>query len=692
MNTISVLTQLTFCILSSVTGLNNGGARAPIIQTTHGKIKGKHVPAHVNPRSKNRSPIYVETFQGVPFAEPPVGDLRFAAPMDTNPWDATLDTSEYKPACLQLDDETFGTKFRPATMWNSKQKSEDCLYLNIWRPKGTTENHRLPVMVWIFGGGFVTGSNHLDVYDGRVLSNLGQVIVVSINYRVGLFGFFPPIEGTDSVGNVGLLDQRLGLRWVYENAANLGGDRSKITIFGESAGSVSVGLHVLSRDLHIKTIDREEGTNDPPAGVPLSTRYFKRAIMQSASPLAPWSYVSHTESLVRLDRMAKATNCLVGGAIDFNDPVESSKSWKRILVCLRNLDAATIVEQQWVIPFQSFMFPWVPTVGGALLPVPPKEMYSQFFNAKLPNDLDLITGWNTNEGSWPNIYLMEGFNIQNSSAITEAQFNANIKHTGIALSAATKKMAKMEYVDWQRAKQESGYQADNGHILSKTIALRDALNAMVGDYHITCPAIEFNQLMSSESNRNVYNYVLDYRISNIGWPEWAGVMHGYEIEFVFGLPLMYTKRPEKNLYNDADRRYASFMMRYWSNFAHSGNPNIEGVSENRRNLWANYTDGSQYLSYQLPSWRQATQRDGAHLILQTQAISQNQTRLYFVNTPHPNADKCNFWKHTVPYLNSLTENVDQSMLDWKEDMRRWREAMKEFDGRRTLYEGGNFND
>lgn len=80
---------------------------------------------------------------------------------------------------------------------------------------------------------------------------------------------------------------------------------------------------------------------------------------------------------------------------------------------------------------------------------------------------------------------MEGFNIQNSSAITEAQFNANIKHTGIALSAATKKMAKMEYVDWQRAKQESGYQADNGHILSKTIALRDALNAMVGDYHIT---------------------------------------------------------------------------------------------------------------------------------------------------------------------------------------------------------------
>ena len=126
--------------------------------------------------------------------------------------------------------------------------------------------------------------------------------------------------------------------------------------------------------------------------------------MQSASPLAPWSYVSHTESLVRLDRMAKATNCLVGGAIDFNDPVESSKSWKRILVCLRNLDAATIVEQQWVIPFQSFMFPWVPTVGGALLPVPPKEMYSQFFNAKLPNGLDLITGWNTNEGSWPNIY------------------------------------------------------------------------------------------------------------------------------------------------------------------------------------------------------------------------------------------------------------------------------------------------
>ena len=82
------------------------------------------------------------------------------------------------------------------------------------------------------------------LYDGKVLANLGQVIVVSVNYRVGMFGFFPPLEGTDSVGNVGLLDQRLGLRWVYENAHNLGGDRDKITIFGESAGSVSVGLQV----------------------------------------------------------------------------------------------------------------------------------------------------------------------------------------------------------------------------------------------------------------------------------------------------------------------------------------------------------------------------------------------------------------------------------------------------------------
>ena len=154
---------------------------------------------------------------------------------------------------------------------------------------------------------------------------------------------------------------------------------------------------------------------------------------------------------------------------------------------------------------------------------------------------------------------MKGFNIRNNSAISETEFNENLKYTAIPMSPSAMKLTKHEYVDWQHAKQESGYGLQTGQINSKSTTLRDALNNMVGDFHIVCPNIEFSQIVNTGPAANVYNYVLDYRISNIGWPEWAGVMHGYEIELAFGLPL---GAREGKIYANEDRRYAAFLMRY----------------------------------------------------------------------------------------------------------------------------------
>ncbi|XP_018536670.2 cholinesterase [Lates calcarifer] len=164
-------------------------------------------------------------------------------------------------------------------MWDPNTLvSEDCLYLNVWTPTVDKTNPPLPVMVWIYGGGFTGGTASLDLYDGRFLTQTENVIVVSMNYRIGAFGFLSLPDNKNVPGNAGLKDQQLALKWVSKNIAAFGGDPSQVTIFGESAGSGSVGFQVLS---------------------PGSQEYFQRAIMESGAPNAPWGTMSHEENWAR---------------------------------------------------------------------------------------------------------------------------------------------------------------------------------------------------------------------------------------------------------------------------------------------------------------------------------------------------------------------------------------------------------
>ncbi|GIY55997.1 acetylcholinesterase-1 [Caerostris darwini] len=137
----------------------------------------------------------VKIFLGIPFAQPPVGDLRFKKPKPVQPWTDTLQATEQSPACIQYTEYPFP--------WYDSMpgKSEDCLYLNIYTPSYATEGDKLPVMFWIYGGGFTYGSSRLDVYDPRALVQQGDVIVVTFNYRVGLFGFLTS-STEDAPGNV----------------------------------------------------------------------------------------------------------------------------------------------------------------------------------------------------------------------------------------------------------------------------------------------------------------------------------------------------------------------------------------------------------------------------------------------------------------------------------------------------------
>ncbi len=206
---------------------------APVVATDSGRISGRETDS-------------VLAFKGIPFAAPPVGDLRWRPPQPPKAWDGVRASTNMAPACPQPSDRTYGFAYKP--------QSEDCLYLNVWTP-GTNGTPR-PVMVWIHGGGNITGGANSPIYDGRHFAASG-VVLVSIQYRLGAFGYLAhpaltaeakALDGRAASGNYGLMDQIAALKWVQRNIAAFGGDTNRVTIFGESAGAANV-THLMASPL-----------------------------------------------------------------------------------------------------------------------------------------------------------------------------------------------------------------------------------------------------------------------------------------------------------------------------------------------------------------------------------------------------------------------------------------------------------
>jgi para-nitrobenzyl esterase len=202
-------------------------------------------------------------YKGIPFAAPPLGHLRWRPPQPAKPWSGTLEAATFRPRCTQPEnDYPFATAADPV--------SEDCLYLNIWS-SGKSAGDKLPVMVWIYGGSFLSGSGAYPFYSGDNLAQKG-VIVVTFNYRLGSLGFLALPElsaesGHNSSGNYGLMDMIAALRWVKANIAAFGGDPANVTIFGQSAGAWAVSLLMtspLAQGLFERAIGESGGTFKPP--------------------------------------------------------------------------------------------------------------------------------------------------------------------------------------------------------------------------------------------------------------------------------------------------------------------------------------------------------------------------------------------------------------------------------------------
>ena len=232
-------------------------------------------------------------YKGIPFAAPPIGDLRWRAPQPPPSWTGVRDATKFAPACMQI---SFAN---PTLGMEAVQTSEDCLYLNIWTPAKSPAG-RLPVMVWIYGGGFTIGATSTSQYNGANLAQKG-VVFVSIAYRLGPFGFLahPQLtaEQGGHSGNYGLLDQIAGLQWVKRNIAAFGGDPGRVTIFGESAGGISVSMLAAS---------------------PLARGLFQGAISESGGNFAPAQRDTeggeNMHSLARAEKQGAAFLAKLGAA------------------------------------------------------------------------------------------------------------------------------------------------------------------------------------------------------------------------------------------------------------------------------------------------------------------------------------------------------------------------------------------
>lgn len=316
----------------------------------------------------------IHIFKGIPFAAPPVGKLRWRAPQPVAKWNGIKKCDNFSASPMQATPVPFGV-YTEEFLIPKKPISEDCLYLNVWTG-ATSSKEKRPVMVWIYGGGFASGGTAAPIYDGTAMAKKG-VVFVSINYRVGIFGFFAHPELTkesehNASGNYGLMDQVAALQWVKKNIAAFGGDPDNVTIAGQSAGSMSVCDLMAS---------------------PLAKDLFKRAIGESGAGFYSTTFIVNPNLQSAEQVGTKVAQSLNATSIED----------------LRRIPADELIKK--------VQASWGPVIDGYVLPEP----IMKIFAAGKQNDIDLLTGWN--EDDWlifGKLKTAEEFRLQ-----AEKQYGAN---------------------------------------------------------------------------------------------------------------------------------------------------------------------------------------------------------------------------------------------------------------------------
>ncbi|XP_016325036.1 fatty acyl-CoA hydrolase precursor, medium chain isoform X3 [Sinocyclocheilus anshuiensis] len=506
----SVVLSLCVLVLVQLSLQNTVKAEdGPVLQTKFGALKGEYVKA------KGKDTV-VHSYLGVPFVKPPVGPLRFSPPQPAEKWAGVRDATKQPFMCLQEKQIVEDLVANISMNIEVPDSSEDCLYLNVYTPSKPGANDKLPVMVWIHGGGLSMAAASL--FDGHVLAAYQDVVVVLIQYRLGLLGFFSTGD-EHAPGNYGLLDQVAALQWVQENIHSFGGDPGSVTIFGESAGGVSVSLHILS---------------------PLSANLFHHAIAESGT--AAVDAIMSPNPLPTAQFVGNASGCDIS-------------STKKVVDCVMQLtedDILTLLKEHPMVHFGV-------TMDGWFLPKPVEELLqSQQFN-KVP----LITGITNDESGYmlPSFFSpqgwIDGMDMEQILPFLTI-FNPTLQDQSIV------ELVLNEYL---------GTSPDRTKI-------RDGFREMLGDFMFNIPARKVANY-HRDAGAPVYMYEFQHPPSLLQKkrPSFVGCDHGDEVIFVLGFCFADGRIKLEEELSEEENELCRTVMAYWGNFARTGSPNGLGLTE-----------------------------------------------------------------------------------------------------------------
>uniref|UniRef100_A0A4X1UCS9 Carboxylic ester hydrolase n=2 Tax=Sus scrofa TaxID=9823 RepID=A0A4X1UCS9_PIG len=494
---------------------------APVRNTRLGWVRGKQATVLGNDKPVN-------IFLGIPYAAPPVGPLRFAKPKPALPWNDFLNATSYPKLCLQNSEWLFLDQHILKVHYPKFGMSEDCLYLNIHAPAHADTGSKLPVMVWLPGGGFETGS--ASIFDGSALAAYEDVLVVTIQYRLGMFGFFNTGD-KHALGNWAFMDQVAALTWVQENIKFFGGDPHYVTIFGESAGAISVSSLILS---------------------PMAKGLFHRAIMESGVAIIPYLKAPDYERNEDLQMIAKICGCSVSDSVALLQCLRA-KSSKELLSINQETKAFTRV------------------VDGFFFPHEPIELLTQKSFKPVPS----IIGVNNHECGFllPMKEFPEVLRGSNKSLVLQ------LMHSILHVPVQYLYLVANEYFH-------------NKHSL---IDIRNRFLDLLGDVFFVVPGLVTAQY-HRDAGAPVYFYEFQHRPQCLKdrKPAFVKADHTDEIRFVFGGAFLKGDIVMFEGATEEEKWLSRKMMRYWANFARSGDPNGEGLP-----LWPAYGQTEEYLQLNL---------------------------------------------------------------------------------------------
>ncbi|PPK86144.1 para-nitrobenzyl esterase [Neolewinella xylanilytica] len=490
---------------------------------THASVTAQHnygIPVRATTAAGTVEGLYdtrngVQTYLGIPFAAPPVGDLRWRAPRPVEAWEGVRETKAFGARAVQPP--VFGDMdFRSSGM------SEDCLYLNVWSP-AASDTAALPVMVYFYGGGFVAGDGSEPRYDGSSMAEKG-IVAVTVNYRLNIFGFLAHPELSAEAdygasGNYGLLDQQAALQWVHDNIAAFGGDPDRVTIAGESAGSVSVSIQMAS---------------------PLSRNLIAGAIGESGAGIQP------TLAPVPLSE-AERTGREFAEAAGYTSLAE-----------LRKL--STLEVYRLYTASGRFGFPLV--VDGYLLPGTLPEIFAAGEQAQVP----LLLGWNSAE--IPGMALMQG------QAYSEENYSARVRATYPERHAEVLKL--YPHGSPEEIEQSATDLASDRFIVYSTWRWFDLhrknSDAAVYRYlfsRVRPPLVDQSRMSALAGG------TVERDESAPPPPQPIGAPHASEIEYCLGnLPLV-----DDYAWTETDYEVSRVMQEYFANFIKTGDPNAAALPD-----------------------------------------------------------------------------------------------------------------